>query len=237
MARKWTSKRYANAVPRPQENPLPRTAYARVRLNGIIGPANSPYEIFSYGWNIGLASAFTQNTQDQMVLAASDYHTNAATGIANLCRLREVAMSFVDPLNKQVGDTIRRVVDIPGGGPAAKYPPQISLRVSLGSGSRGRSNRGGFYLPLPGLVVDQNTGLISEADAQGVADATVGLVNRVNTILTTNDSPGSFFSIVGKNGDVPVRVVRVGRALDTIRTRRNALNETYVTSALPITGA
>jgi hypothetical protein len=71
------------------------------------------------------------------------------------------------------------------------------------------------------------TGVIDLVPAQGVADSTRTLFENINTGL----GAGAFVGIDSLQGAVAVRTVKVGRVLDTIRSRRRDLQEAYVSAA------
>jgi hypothetical protein len=134
----------------------------------------------------------------------------------------EVALSFVGPDHRQIGETVRLTRGAIGGGGVGQYPPQVALRVSLGSGLRGRSQRGGFYLPSPATPVGTDDGVMTAERAAGIAASTATFLRDTAALA---GGPVIVASQVA--GNVPVAQVRVGRALDTIRRRRSAVLESY----------
>lgn len=222
----------------------------RVRLNGIIGRDDTPVEAFSFGFmltpnlvtvgggQVSDAALAAQVADTDIRDACKAYFGRAETRISSICRLDEVAVSLVvdpgslddygPPKLKQVGDTVRHAVVQRGAmnTPAVEVvPPQIALAVSLGTGARGPGARGRFYLPVPAIALDLATFL---------GDATyVGQV-AASTRQLREDLKGDGYTMAvnsGKRGLQPVTTIRVGRALDTIRSRRRALPESYVTAA------
>lgn len=109
----------------------------------------------------------------------------------------------------------------------ASPAPQIALAVSLmTAAARGRAHAGRFYLPVPSQA-PETTGLISTADAQTVGTAATAWLRALNDLMPEGRVVG-VASDVGAGTFRPVTHVRVGRVLDTIRSRRRALAENYV---------
>jgi hypothetical protein len=83
------------------------------------------------------------------------------------------------------------------------------------------------FLPAPQLAVLSGTGLADAIAIAGVRDAFATLVANLNNAagLDANVSKVTIASSKGFNTDVTG--IRVGRALDTIRSRRTSLDEKY----------
>jgi hypothetical protein len=125
------------------------------------------------------------------------------------------------------------VADTPGGVPGALggiqfVSPASAVAVSLTTPKRGARGRGRFFLPMPVVEQDPANGfLMSVAHAEGIRNSATDLVNNLN------NQPG----IDAWNGHVVVAStfgtlssvtgVRVGRVVDTIRSRRGQLSESY----------
>jgi len=217
----------------------------RVRVSGTFAATTAnPYEIWSWGFNYGSPVApfpFTEPPDaawaTPMISKIVDFHVSGGAKIATQCRLTEIKISAVNADGHvAVGEdgNYLQVVESPspedfsGGGGALAHPTQVALCVSLQTARAGRHGRGRFYLPGPviGLATD---GLITVGNRDTVANAVQGFVNDLNTL-------DADFSVIVAGSDAHNSVVtniRVGRALDTQRRRRNALTEDYL--ALPIT--
>lgn len=208
---------------------MPYEAHTRVVMNGTLGDQVAPFEIWSMGLALDGAGDFqTQQQADQIGTICQNYFSNGLAGIAPLARLREVAVSQVGVDGKQIGETLRVPMNVPGGGNASLVPAQIAYRVSIGSGLRGRSQRGGWYVPVPTFSPSSTTGQISEAAAGGACEAALAFLLSFQGNLN-----GRVCVPSGVAGNVPVNEVRVGRVLDTIRRRRNAIPEAYIGLPVP----
>lgn len=111
------------------------------------------------------------------------------------------------------------------------HPPQVALAVTLGTDvNRGRAKSGRFYLPAPGqpAAID---GLLELSQQMAYANAAAAMLSGIEDSLV-GWQPG-VTSNLGNGEQRVVTNLRVGRVFDTIRTRRNALNEDYYERAYP----
>jgi hypothetical protein len=116
-----------------------------------------------------------------------------------------------------------------GGTPTAN-PFQTALAVTLTTAiTRGNANKGRLFLPLPKFQRDQS-GLIQTTDATTVANVMKTWLQAFAT--ATPILIPRVFSKGGKVDPTPVSHnitgIKVGRVLDTIRSRRRSLPESYV---------
>lgn len=161
------------------------------------------------------------------------FHQSAGAKISGNCRLREVKLASIGPDGRYTEDSATVLMDVNGGGPVLKYPPQVALAVSLGTGQRGPSKRGRFYIPGPGQALQDSTFGLSDVEALGVVDATRALINDLNNqpgIDRINSPAVTVASTKGFNTDVTE--VSCGRVFDTIRSRRRSLPEAALYVAL-----
>jgi hypothetical protein len=205
---------------------VPYQPHWKMTAIGTIGPVASPYEQFSLGVALDLSGQ--PNTSDAVQEAMADqfgqYIARSTTHISSHAHIVQIAMARIGANGVQEGETWRFPLQTQGGGSPSNMPPQVACRVSLGSGLRGRSQKGGWYLPCPSLSTNTGDGLISTQDATDILTSTVNFCNGIEQV-----APG-FKVVVASSvaGNVPVRVVRVGRRLDVIRRRANAIPEAYV---------
>jgi hypothetical protein len=115
------------------------------------------------------------------------------------------------------------------------FAPQLALAVSwLTDRTRGLANKGRIYIPMPALTPD-GSGQVGPALRQNIADNWAGLLNQFNNEpgIDTSTLTASVVSGVRDGAKEQIRSVRVGSVLDTMRSRRNALVETYTTAPVP----
>lgn len=122
----------------------------------------------------------------------------------------------------------REVIPAVPGGASHLVAAQVALAVSLvTSRRRGLAARGRFYLPVPAAFpTDHTDPLISVAAADMVQQKTLTLIQAINGLGMGHVG---VVSNVGTGAQNLVRQVRVGRTLDTIRSRRTSIKEAYLT--------
>jgi hypothetical protein len=207
---------------------MPYQPHVRVRCNGVLGPLDNPVEIFSYGFAISNAQLPSAGVNDGILQEVVSYHARAATKISYQAVLTEVAISLVGADGKQIGDTVRLPTNAPGSVGSVISPPQVSYRVSLGDGTRDRSGRGGWYVPMPAVTIDTASLVLLPATADQMLASAGSLVQGINSL------GGGLVCIASSTrGNRVVTRLRVGLALDTIRRRRSALDEAYRSIPVP----
>jgi len=133
------------------------------------------------------------------------------------------------PLLREYGPT-----ELAGGGGAPFYPPQVAVVASTVAVNRGPAQFGRMYLPCPkaGIGADMR---VTQADANDLVTMTTQFLKDISNAI---DLPGTILSAAGvhvsegppgsSTGTLqPIDHVRVGRVYDTVRSRRNKLDEAY----------
>jgi hypothetical protein len=198
-------------------------AHRRLTFSGVFGTLAAPYERWSFRLNLGTDI----EGDDPAVLldaAALGFQQDIASEMKPHVRLTEIKYARIAAGGLYSGAPVLKEVNTPGGatfGPI--YPPQVALAVSLVTDRRGPTGRGRIYLPAPPHDVQAADGRTAAALAQQTATLFAGFINRLN-------GPAGFgdVSIVSTKGySTKVTGVRVGRVLDTIRSRRTDLPEDY----------
>lgn len=220
---------------------MPFAQHLRITASGTFqnGSGGVVLERWAYRLNLSDPAAtvndsFTQAKCDDYAADLSAFHARIGTNINAFCRLREVKMARIGPLGTYLADPFITVLDTPGASATSmSRPPQVALAVSLGTNRRGSSGRGRFYLPAPSHTLGTDLTIVP-------ADAEQLRLSLITLFAALNDSPGvntpeprvTVASSKGVNSDVTS--FRVGRALDTIRSRRADLLEAYTVST-PVT--
>lgn len=178
----------------------------------------------------------TEDLADDVVT----WMTAASSGWATAAKLRYVKFNRITALGRyqDTGVTHVRYFDTapyPTGSASSALPNQVALAVSWKTAAeRGRASKGRIFMPTPALQVDGDTGYIVSASSQldFVAQRAREFILAINN-QPGLDTPGVVASVVSRVDATsrPITGVRVGNVLDTIRTRRNALEETYTSSA------
>lgn len=212
---------------------MPFKPHIRCTAIGSLGTAS--LEQFSYSLNIGSVDmplpGLGPNTAffDDIAEDFRQFHGSIGAGIHAAATLKEVKFASINALGKYNEDPyVVNVVDTQGGGQGgALRPPQVALAVSLMTARRGASGRGRFYIPLPSMNLSVADLTIAADQADLVQASAAALVNNIN------NAPG--IDVLGlqvivastKGFNTEVTGVRVGRVMDTIRSRRNAIPEGY----------
>lgn len=210
-------------------------AYAphiRVSALGTLG-----VERFSYSINLRAQGVLpsllgTENAQTWTNIAddVADFHGRAATHIDARAELKEVKIAEIGADGKYTQDPIIKArVQAGGGGVQAFVLPQTALAISLMTDRRGATGRGRFYIPMPVLDPDATDGWRVPT---GPIDAVLG---SAKSFLEALGNSAGFDLLTGlkvvvastKGYNSDVTGVRVGRVVDTIRSRRGSLSESY----------
>lgn len=218
---------------------MAKQGHVRLTLSGDIGPVATPYEHFAFGVSLDTDGRAVANGQvdfegwdsaqwDDIVTDSSNFFSDASVGISQTCRLRQIKLAFIGDDGLYVKDPLVRDVDVAGGGPVLTYPPQVALAVSTQITVGGRTRKAGrFYLPGPTSAIDATTGVISQADADAKALACHWWLTNLNNEPGLDTLGVRAIVATTKYGNQPIDKVFVGRALDTIRSRRRSLKEGY----------
>jgi hypothetical protein len=183
------------------------------------------------GWscslNIGSPTGF--NLAASVFAPPIQAWVNASLNLSSAAKLDFIKSNEIDPLTGRYmlqNATNELIQNDQAIGKAAPGPGQLSVVVSTRTAqARGRAHAGRFYPPTGTPTIDPLTGLISASTANLYASQAWTMITGINTILATAGSV-VVFSKVGQSIE-PVTGVRVGRVVDTMRSRRRALTEDY----------
>lgn len=216
---------------------MPFAPHLRLTVSGTFEGGNgSAYEIWSWRLNLsdppsqaGNPGNYSQARVDDYAADVRAFHTSGGAQICQETVLREVKLARILPTGLYAEEPLRSVLFARGGNGAMTHPLQVAHAVSLGTDRRGPSGQGRFYIPGSVAPVNPDDALVSLAIATGVQLASFTLLNALNNVpgIDVPNTPAvTIASSKGFNSDVTT--VRVGRALDTIRSRRNQLAEKYL---------
>lgn len=199
------------------------------------------YATDRFSWGLSLMRDFNSSAEapatvpQGVIDAVVAMHTNTGASIASNARLDLIKLNEIGTNGRYLnqGETVLHEFETPVAGPGGHFQaPQIALAVTLGTAKRrGRAHSGRFYLPVPGA--GGSTGMIDAGRQATIAAGALDMINDLEAAL-----PGwavAVMSDVGTGTQERVTHVKVGRVLDTIRSRRNAFTEEYVESA-PVGG-
>lgn len=214
-----------------------------VQCTGQLGTGGGAgEEIFSFGWHFtgdtGFDAAAVLAAIDTAALAGiiGEWFGRNTTQINDRAHLYSIKFSALGT-NGHVLVGSDPVIEEPEPGGTSgfmsspDYPNQIALAISLRTATNiGTATKGRFYIPLPAIAL-LGTGRVDPAGPPLVAESTKTLFDDMHTELD-GDAVLSLMSDVGAGRTLGVTRVEVGDVLDTIRNRRNALQETYFAETL-----
>lgn len=195
-------------------------------------------EIWSFGVKFertvgGGGDAGVEDVDDATVTTAiTDFLASTSAPICTIVKCTDWRCYVIGTDGRMEGNP--KIVDVSEGainGTAAlKYPPQIALVATTVALNRGPARFGRFYIPGPAGSMASDMRL-SEATATVYAQSVSAFLKKISDAV---DLPGTILSASGLNvspgggsSGTAQRIdhVEVGRALDTLRSRRTALLE------------
>lgn len=212
--------------------------HVRATWEGVVGSTVAPLEHWSFslcGPAEVIDPASPDSTVDDMIAASlkDAYAANIAPLMPTDVVLTGVRLALILDTGKfgkrANGSYLQGKWDGSVGGELQpqQVPLQSAMCVSLNTARAGATGKGRFFLPFPGMALDASTKRWSAAQAQSGADRGAALVSAVADIFTFP------VQVVSSKGYMtPVTSVRVGRAPDTMRSRREDLPEGYVSAPL-----
>jgi hypothetical protein len=164
----------------------------------------------------------------QGVIDACSTFIAAGTTMAPAAKLDTIKLNEIGTDGKYTRTSVEHLIESawPDGSGTTVYPPQVALVVSLLTNeTRGLAARGRFYLPAPALGITTATALLNTSQ---VVTAVGHITTFLNAINTAMDPYRVAVASNVRDGMIrEVKNVRVGNVLDTIRSRRTSIPETY----------
>jgi hypothetical protein len=204
--------------------------HIKLTFGGTLGIADVQ-EAWSCGLSIGGegTDAVLTNPQENLqpiTDALVAWMTRSASGISPAAALGFVKLAQVNSEGKYVTPAVvwlNDTVQASGAGSGSQHPFQIAQVISLNTVVDNPTGRGRFYSPLPRAAVEYD-GMIAEAAASATAGSAATLLSDLNSAIA-----GAARIVVASSTGVnrTVTSVRVGRVLDTVRSRRTSLDENY----------
>lgn len=210
-----------------------------MRISGI-GLIGSPaVDQFSFGLSMApFGGSIADTVFDEPAIpywndvadSIKDMFARAESHISAGAILTEVKVAFIETTGAYViKPPLHILYNQPGFFPTAgRELPQASLCISLMTDVVGPRTRGRFYLPIPSVDNVGSDGFrISIANAQVVRGSIQTMLNDINN-APGFDGAAMEVCVASSTGiNTKVTGVRVGRVIDTVRTRRNSITEDY----------
>lgn len=209
--------------------------HVRLSFSGTLGLALPPPELFTFTLSLDRASNISQAQCDAVAAAGVTLFGDVDARIHVNAKLREVKAALIGPTGAYAAfPPVMSMVNQSGASAIADREPQLALAVSLDTIVRGV--RGRFYLPMPDMRIENNNLLMTVADATTAIGSYKTFLNAVNSAVGAGIGGSAGICVASRKGtgnNAIVRGLRVGRAKDTIRSRRRSLDESYVVATLP----
>ena len=229
---------------------MPKPEHTLVTWSGVFGGVTAPIERWSVslaalGGQVSAATPVWTTIADAMHLA---FRETLGVLYGPSIALTGTRAVRVDALGKyktridgtyELGDSALVTGFTAGGTAGALMPLQTALVVSLATGRPGPTGKGRIFLPWPTIYGLQPDFRLSAGNAASLSLAARDFVARVNRAFSGlpaigAESPAVRTQVVSSKGyGTTVTGVRVGRAPDTMRSRRSSLVEAYADTPIP----
>lgn len=220
---------------------MPKAAHYRLTFGGVFGTKAAPYEQWQFGLNVAAGVPTTVETfpTDPTLLGLMAPIRTAF--VNNLLGTRQsgVRFTFLDvrfigsdgkqprgPDGAYVGAARLEFDEVAGASGPPKYPFQIAQVVTLDSNRSGPRGRGRVFLPPPANALEED-GRLSAGLAGAAVNGVVSVVNATNGAFAAIPEAADV-SVMSTFGTISrVERCRAGLALDTHRSRRRDVQESY----------
>lgn len=212
---------------------MPRPAHTLVTWEGTTG--GNLVEEFSFGLRCAPGISADDAALNAAAItcmgafSASDGLAQHVGGNVRLKRVTVVRVKADGDWDTNADGSFQKGVwegDLPGQAAGANLPLQAALVVSLVTNRPGPTGKGRFFIPMGRKDLEAD-GRISTVEQNATAIRAALFVQRVG------DAVGDVVVASSKGYLSPVTAVRVGRVVDTMRSRRRDQVEDYQQNALP----
>jgi hypothetical protein len=212
---------------------MPKPAHTRISALGRVGTAG---ERFSYGVNMiatnpGQSQMPSQSEAEDIAADFKAFHGRATSRISAQCVLEEVKVASIGEDGKYTEDPIIVAALQAGQGGNIGYTlPQAALVASLVTERRGPSGKGRFFIPMPEAQLESGSLLLPVLIVEQVRASVAQLITALNNEPGLDGLERRVAVISTKGFTTLVTGVRVGRVVDTMRSRRKGLAESYTST-------
>lgn len=208
--------------------------HVRLSFNGTLGTALPAPETFTFTLSLDRAENITQAQVANVAAAGVAMFGDVDARIHNAAVLREVKSALIGPTGAYAAfPPLSVAVSQAGASSIADREPQLALAVSIVTTER--KIKGRFYLPMPDMRILPTTLLMSAEDATTALGSYRAFLLAVNAAVGANVGGATGICVASRKGtgnNAVATGLRVGRAKDTIRSRRRSLDESYVIANL-----
>lgn len=212
---------------------MPLIQHHRFTWKGVFGLPTAPLEAWQFSLKATDTSSNTASDFTTLATALKTcYDDNLAGRMGPETILTETEVAVIEEDGKYgrlPSGAYRQgkwLGSVPGrASQGVRMPLQTALAISLDTPRPGPTGKGRFFLPWPSVTLDAGHRL-EAGYAQGIATTCAEFIRDVSLVA----GPVSVFSSKGYAS--PVTQVRVGRAPDTMRSRRGDMIEGYLQAAI-----
>lgn len=215
---------------------MPAPSHYRATFKGEFksSATGEPFEL----WNTSIAlrpggsvsTASMQQIADDLRDDFAAWCSTTESGFAGNTWFTEVRLDHVGENGRIDQDAVFSPVS--GGGatysPGSAYlPPSCAVVLTLDTGGRGRSRFGRMYLPLLKVLMT-NEGTIGEGQQLEILNSCATLLRNMSNLPGIDGGAGIVVASNAGGGALKdVQSIRVGRVVDTMRSRRRSMDESY----------
>lgn len=216
---------------------MAKPAHSRIVFDGVIGTVAAPLERWAFGINFphdALSAGSNQVTDDALASdAMGAWSARMTQASCTDVVLSQVKVSRIDAAglveHRADGSYVQGVWtgSVAGQNAPRAVPLQTALCVSLETSRSGPTGKGRFFLPWPSYDLQADKRL-AVGDVEDLLEfCVVPFLNDLATLMTfapqVVSSKGYMSAVTG---------VRIGRAPDTLRSRREDSPEGYISAPL-----
>lgn len=216
---------------------MARPAHTLMTWKGVFGTTQAPQETWQFGLrSMRDVSALPQESRNEIAnVLAQVWGTHLAPLHRSHVVLTRAEIRHIGADGRETRDSdgafsgqgqSPATTAIPGTSSAATiYPPHVAVVASLVTGRAGATGKGRVFLPAPGFLLSAADLRMTQANTDTIRAGFRAF------IIAVNEAIGLPVSVVSSKGYASeVIAVKVGRALDTQRSRRRDLQEEYGSS-------
>lgn len=213
--------------------------FIRVSIQGIIagGERWSINPVFwAFGWPGGdYPPEVFQAMAD--AVAAVDVPAGLQNLLSNQASVTSVRLDGISNTEIVTKTASAALNPAQSGSGAPSCPRTTAVVVSLRTAAPGASNRGRLYWPTLQLPIDSNTVNIAPNVQTTIVEAMRDYLSAIQDAININELPGLTYDLAvwsrTNHSGRPVTRLAVGNQPDSQRRRKDAIIESYVSSAYP----
>lgn len=221
---------------------MPFSPHYRLTCSGVFGSTTAPAERFSFGLalaefegqgesgsgTVGGVVTLNDDQRNDLVADCVAMFGRPNSGLGDHVTLTEVKLATIGADGRYTADPFIAEVSQAGGQTGSVIQaPQVAHAVSLQTNRRGPTGMGRFFLPGPVFSLDKTTQLLPDSSRDFIAVSMQQFLNDLNNEPNIDVLGLQVVVASSKGYNSAVTGVRVGRAFDTMRTRRRSLSEGY----------